>query len=506
MLMFSHRIVWIEGSLNITRAGYLENRELVTFHASTRRQLPHGTRQLVNHLANQGIRAARIILKASGARLRSDALNRSVTSLDSALLSDLIGRTKAASDIYIVSPFFDRRDQAGPSIEVTALRTLAKQYPKARFRIFLPDVANADGAPILQGSKGLFTQVFGPRPTLDRVGFCGVPSSARRLHAKLVAIRHRKRGAKATLLTGSPNFTAIALLRRGAQANVELARELTVRWPELQLLTRPLGRKFRTLANCVFELPQEVSSTDWHVLKSAIYCPFRGELTLEWRQPGHAAQTELLYAGTSLTISAEGLVENFGIRENELRLETVSRTTPSRRSFFPIVIPYESRLALGEMPEQGPISPEWWLAQLGALSPTRTTGGPPKGPSGDGASEKTIDFPLGMRVRELAERMRYAIGVVADRDKQRLPQVSAHLDLLAKIFEVHDPSVSLDQTERAWRIWVRLEIFQAISSTSQGGEAGRKRLMKAAMASELSKTKVPQELRRQCQILTDSLA
>jgi len=297
LLLFSDRIAWVEGSLNITRAVYASNRELVTYHENTRRRLSPGTRELVRQLAIQRAYAAKRILSAADGALKTVASNRSFTSLDTAILETFLSHTKNTQGVYIVSPFLDQRDQVGPAIDSSVLKTLAKRYSKAQFRVFLPEITCANGERALQGSKGLFISAFGPKANKQRLAFCGVPSDQRALHAKLLAVRHGKAGARASVLTGSPNLTENALCKAGSKANVELARALNIRWKDVQTILRPLGSRFKPLSQCKFEPMQSAVVSGWHVLKSATYHPLQCELELEWRQPDAPSHTQLYYAG-----------------------------------------------------------------------------------------------------------------------------------------------------------------------------------------------------------------
>ncbi len=469
LLLFDNHIVWIEGSLNLTHAGHTVNRELVTFHGSGESKLPHGVRELVRNLANQGVDAAKRVLEATrGAR--TDVRNRSVTSLDSALLDGLIARVNHAHSIYVVTPFLDRRDQVGSALETAALKVLAKRYPDAAFRIFLPKVTCEDGRSVLQASKALFTQVFGPRATKGRLAFCGVPSDREPLHAKLLAIRHGRQGEDVTVLTGSPNLTENALLKRGVEANVELAREFTAQWKDVERLLRRLGWGFKSLSACSFEPPPVMTATGWHVLRSATYYPFARELEIHWRHSDCMRGTDLFYAGKKLRAPSGHILKGFVIRDGDLRLETVSRKDQARRSWCPIVIPIESRVALAELPEHKDPPPEWWLAQLGALPPPHTVLDV-REKGGFGGTRSTADttpFLLGQRVRDLADRMRYVIAVITDGDTGKSARVTGHLKLLENIFDFHDPLAVSDATEQTWRLWVRLEVVQALVQATTG--------------------------------------
>jgi hypothetical protein len=232
MLLFTDRIVWVEGSMNLTAAGYMRNRELASYHESTS-ALPLGIRSLISRLQVDGVDAAKRIAESTRVS-RTDPANRSVTTLDTPLLPDLLRRSRGAHSVYVVSPFFDQRDQDGPSIDAAAMHVLAKSYPTAKFHFYLPMRNRPDGETALQGSRSLFVGVFGSNPSSDRVVFCGVPNESP-LHAKLIAVRHHSSRTRTTVLTGSPNATEKALMKQGASANVELARELTLHWKDVDV-------------------------------------------------------------------------------------------------------------------------------------------------------------------------------------------------------------------------------------------------------------------------------
>ncbi len=486
MLMFSQSVVWIEGSLNLTRAGYAVNQELVTFHESDG-GLPGGVRDLIRQIAKVPVQAAKAIESGTW-NSRTSAHNRSVNSLNTRLLEGFLERTRKAQSIYLVSPYFDRREQAGPSIEASALRALVGKYPRARFHIYLPEILRKDGSLALQGNRGLFASIFGKNAPLDTVSFCGVPSAERPLHAKLIAARYGKGGARASILAGSPNLTESALLKKGARANVELARELVLRWKDVERLLRPLGRGFKKLSQCRFEAPESTIADGWHAVSSATFHPLSGTLVLQWRRPDYARRTRVLYVGKQLQVSETGTVRRFGIRDEELRLRCVSAGDATRWSWCPIMIPYKSRLALAEMPDQGEPAPEWWLAQLGALSFSN---------AGDRRSRyesiretaDTSTFALGQKVRELASRMRYAAGML-QADSISEHRLRAHLGLLKKIFDSHDPSTAGSPEEQAWRTWVRLEVAQAVATAARGTRLGEIRRLKAELKKRLSSAPV----------------
>jgi hypothetical protein len=468
MLAFKDRLVWLEGSLNLTAAGHRGNRELVTYHESDPTRLPSGVHGLLSHLKPQGVAAAKHVLSSAN-RSRVQRRDRSVTSLEAPILDGLLARVPKAREVVLVAPFFDQRDEASPTIDATALSRLAQHYPEAAFRIYLPRVGTEN--PItLQAHRGIFTDAFGPKAARSRVAFCGVPADPT-LHAKLVAIRHGARGTEATLLCGSPNVTEAALLRRGAQANVELAREVTVRWSVVEQLVRRLGKAEHALGDCRFKAPGPLVGDDgWHALTSAVYDPMENTLVLDWRKP--AGDTRLFYRGQELSVPASGPIRDYAVSDAVFHLETRSRVDPSRVGYCPIVIPVEAQEALSELPD-ATASPEWWLRQLGSVQVVGEAG--PAGSSmGAGAEQSTAErFERAAQVRDLAARMRYAVGVLTRTDGTAI-QRSAILRLLEKIFDVHEPADGETPTQRVWRAWVRIEVLQALRDAR--GVVGAQRL------------------------------
>jgi hypothetical protein len=382
------------------------------------------------------------------------------------------------------------------------LRALVANYPRARFQIYLPEILTKDGEPALQGHRGLFATIFGKHPPLQKVSFCGVPSTEKPLHAKLIAARYGKAGARAVVLAGSPNLTESALLKKGSRANVELARELVLRWKDVERLLRRLGCRFKPLWQCKFEPPESTIPNGWHAVSSATFYPLKGTLVLEWRRPEYATLT-VSYLGTRLQVVGTGTVRGFGIRNGELRLKCVSAGNASRWSWCPISIPYESRLALAEMPDQGEPPPDWWLAQLGALVPSNKGNRRSRYRSGTETVD-TAAFALGQKVRELASRMQYAVEMLRA-DPRSDHRVTANLDLLEKIFDSHDPSTAGYPEEQAWRTWVRLEIAQAVSTAARATRLGKVQRLRAELRQRLSSASLPAALGQHLVALTESL-
>lgn len=507
LLLFSDKVIWIEGSLNMTRAGYVVNRELASYHEDRRRKLPHGVHLLSSVLAAQGVGAAKEIVRST-TQERVDTKNRSLTSIDAPILDGRLPSTGRARSVYIVTPFFDRREKSGTTIDATVLGTLARAYPDAQFRIFAPEITRRDGKRALQASKALFEQVFGPQVSQRRVAICAVPSDNYPLHAKLIAVRSGAHGGQASVLTGSPNVTEVALLRKGKGANVELARLFSARWKHVEGLLHRLGRKFRPISAYLFEPPRSISPSGWHALKSAVYDPFKRQLGLEWISRDHPGKTRLYYAGRRVVIPRDGPIREFVALAGELRIETVCRDDPKRRSWCPIIVPLTARLALANLPTDSDPPPEWWLFQLGALpvAVAEKDSGEGRGAAGRAPSDSTA-FSMAQRIRDLTDRMAYALDVLTGDPTQSNARVGAHLSLLERIFDAHDPARAMDAAEQAWRLWVRLEIAQVLDlavSRSKLIEARGGRLQRR-LTRAMRNESLPPDVTRQWKELTASI-
>jgi hypothetical protein len=476
MLCFKNQISWIEGSLNLTNAGYMLNQELATFHQSDRGRLPAGILTLVKQLARQQVAAASLIAD-SVTNKRTDCRDRSVSSLDGPLLEGLLGRVREAAEVVLIAPFFDQREEDSPTLEATALRRLADAYPEARFRIYLPRISRE--VPTLQGNRAVFSHAFGPRARKERVGFCGVWSDRHPLHAKLVALRHGRGGTYATMLVGSPNLTENALLREGLNGNVELARELQVPWRQVERLLRCLPSSFGAMDKWNFEPPRMTPMHGWHALESATYSPLTGELHLIWRK-SPATETLLCYAGDELVVPAKGPVRDFAIRDEEFRLETLSRANPKCASWCPITITAGDLETLAELPD-AEAPPSWWLTQLLAIPMSHRRKGGAAGGTGALGHDAPVTFEMAAHVRKLAAGMRHSVEML--RSTETTPtQRAGRLNLLEKIFAVHDPEVVEAVAEKSWRLWVRFEVAEAVALAARGAGPGRGTLRRMALA------------------------
>ena len=241
-------------------------------------------------------------------------------------------------------------------------------------------------------------------------------------------------------------------------------------------------------------------------MESATYHPVQGTLEIRWCRPDVARATRIEYAGRAVSIPADGRCPGFVMSPNELRLATICRADPRLRSWCPIVIPFESRLALGSLPDRTDPPPEWWLAQLGAL-PLSSNGGEAGSAGGGTRAEATTGrYPLAVRIRDLANRMRYVQVVITEPGFAAEPRVNSHLALLEKIFEAHDPEQTNDPQERIWRMWVRLELTQLLL---QAARSQRRRVLQALARrcrAAISAMQVPSDIDEQWRELTEGLS
>jgi hypothetical protein len=243
------------------------------------------------------------------------------------------------------------------------------------------------------------------------------------------------------------------------------------------------------------------ASSGWHALETAIYDPLSQGLQLKWRQPEFAQTTRVRYAGLTLEVPPDARCKGFAIKQGELRLETICRKDSARRSWCPIVIPLEVRLALGELPDQGDLPPEWWLAQLGSLPSATMPGTSGSKVVSQPRPEASGTFELSTRIRDLASRMRYASEAIQATDAGEETRIEAHLKLLEKIFDAHDPSTAQGADERIWRMWVRLELTQMLVPAAKASSVRRARKVAQAFRGRLSGDTGQHDLQQQWQAL-----
>ena len=82
---------------------------------------------------------------------------------------------------------------------------------------------------------------------------------------------------------------------------------------------------------------------------------------------------------------------------------------------------------------------------------------------GEAELDPSEGFKWSERVRDLAARMRYLVDALGD---ETLTSVEREwlLRLFHHIHDSHDPSAFASTHEQVWRVWVRMELWQAAES------------------------------------------
>ena len=93
----------------------------------------------------------------------------------------------------------------------------------------------------------------------------------------------------------------------------------------------------------------------------------------------------------------------------------------------------------------------------------------------DARLDPTRGFEWSERVRDLSARMRYFEAALGD-DALTSVEKEWLVKLLQQIYNSHDPKEAAHLHDGVWRVWVRLELWQAAEhlATSFQSKAGRK--------------------------------
>jgi hypothetical protein len=140
-------------------------------------------------------------------------------------------------------------------------------------------------------------------------------------------------------------------------------------------------------------------------------------------------------------------------------LETRNRGGSVSSGFFPIEIPVESMPFCGSDALER--TPDDWLKMLGSFtSPVTESKRLISGKYKNGDTNADSSFKWSERVRDLASRMRYFIKEYSDAAVGAGVKKTL-LKLFNQIYNTHDPASIEGNHEKVWRIWVRLELWQA---------------------------------------------
>ena len=460
--LFSNEVVWSDGSLNLTRAGWRRNREIAMLHRPGRRALPRNLRSLLEAFPN--VIAAKRILEGTVNEKNRNLPGQFLTSLHEPIGARfLAGAPKSAEEVHLVAPFFEKNESNEESLDDKWLQQLTERYPNAHFHVYLPELV--DQPLRVQGSKKLF--VDAQKKLTQTVVLHPVPIERTHgpLHGKVACVVYRRnRTQQAYILVGSPNMTYAALLIRSG--NIESAWILDERWKDAKKLMRAIGSKRCSIDDAEFIPPEMNRVNRWMPLLRATYDPFRYELKIEWKNKDHARLTDLYYANNQkpLIFSANNCVRHFRLSERICWLLTRKRGGGAADGCCPIDVPVEVFRACNDNAKER--SPEEWLRMLGAAWTESEESGKQKSHL-DNKNDKVpfVGFEWSERVRDLAARMRYIEDTLKD-EKLNMDERQWLTKLFCRIYDTHNPSKINDLHEQVWRVWARLELWNTARNLS----------------------------------------
>jgi hypothetical protein len=220
----------------------------------------------------------------------------------------------------------------------------------------------------------------------------------------------------------------------------------------------------------------------WMPLRRASYDPLAHTIRVEWKEPGDASRTVLRYAGRPLVLDRSAC-QNFDLIESVGWLVTRKRGGGAADGCCPIEVPVELLPACQSgVPQR---SPEDWLKLLGSVSSGPVeTGTRDTTKSGDAPLDPTRGFEWSERVRDLSARMRYFEVALTDEastavEREWLQKLFRH------IYDSHDPKGVGHPHEGVWRVWVRLELWQAAERLATGSSTKTDRALWRANASRM---------------------
>lgn len=459
--LFRHEVVWSDGSLNLTPAGWHRNREIAMLHRPRSRSLPRQLRELLAALP--GVAAAQRILDGTRDQRASDLSGTFLTSLDAPIGPRFVSvAPKHAEEVHLIAPFFEKDESNEAAVDDHWLRLLSQRYPDARFHMCLPQL---EAEPLrVQGRRKMFELL--ERQLTHRLYLHPVAPTPGPLHGKVACVVHTpRRIQRAHMLVGSPNMTRAALMAPVARGNVESAWILDERWKDVNKLFHSLASKACSIDDAEFVEPAISRVDAWMPLRRASYDPLQRVLRVEWKDPSDASRTLLRYAGRPLSLERGGCRE-FELVESIGWLVTRKRSGGAADGCCPIEVPVELLPAC----DSGGLkrSPEDWLKMLGAVSSGGVeTGSRDTTKQSEAQLDPTRGFEWSERVRDLTARMRYFEAALGD---EALTSVEKEwlLKLFHHIYESHDPKAVAHPHEGVWRVWVRLELWQAAEHLATG--------------------------------------
>ena len=114
--LFRDQVVWSDGSLNLTLAGWHRNREMAMLHRPRLSTLPSQLRELLKALP--GVAAAQRILDATSNQPAENLPGRYLTSLYAPIGPPFISAApRYAEEVHLVAPFFERDESKEAALD-----------------------------------------------------------------------------------------------------------------------------------------------------------------------------------------------------------------------------------------------------------------------------------------------------------------------------------------------------------------------------------------------------
>lgn len=474
LFLYSDCVVWVDGSLNLTLAGWQENREFAFIHSPGALTLPGELRQFLAELAKTSPAAQyiydRVLKNERGTRFPHQ-LYTSISEPIFPRFAQRIGtrRLKRVTEIRVMAPFVGAADEliGEAGADQGFLNILKARCPNAVLKAYLPLVG--EKPQILQCTQEVLRWL---RHTGKAKAY-GVPAweGERKLHGKLLALRiPGSRGDRGYFIVGSPNMTAAALLNSGSKANVEVAWGLSTGWSEIERMFSVLRAPPIDLSKAKAISPRISAKPTWMALEQATYYVLKKKLVVAWSKGYSDLNTELLYSGTAMELR-HGCCAPFELKDDrcwiEMRPKGKARKTehPGR---IPIVLQPVDWVGQGS--RKGQPTPESLLAMLGALSKAPGNGHDYEDDADDEAmsASGTNTFKLSEQVRDLSDKIRFTRTWLRE-DSAPFDEWARRVDLLQVIFEIHNPnSRGITDQERVWRFWVRFDFWRLFRALSRG--------------------------------------
>ena len=468
IVLFRDEVVWSDGSLNLTPAGWSRNREIAMLHRPGAKSLPRQLRKLL--MALPRIAAAEQILSGTKEERSRETPGTFLTSLEAPIGQRFLsGASEDAAEVHLIAPFFEMDESSEPALDESWLRLLVERFPAARFHIYLPQL-EADPLRV-QGQRRIFASI--DRELDQPLSIHPVPPNPGPLHGKLACVVHTpRRTQRAHVLVGSPNMTRSALMAPVRRCNLESAWILDERWKDLSGLFRRLNSKGYALDEVEFIEPTIECKPTWTPLERASYDPLERILRVAWKDQSDAARTVLRYSGRTISVK-HGLCRDFELKNDIGWLVTRRKGGGTAEGCCPIDIPVALLPGCrGGSPKR---SPEEWLKMLGTeFSDGSELGTRTKSSLGVKDTGPNKGYRWSERVRDLSARIRYLEAELGDESLGAFER-DWLLKLIHHIRDSHDPGKAENPHEAVWRVWVRVELWQAIERLAAVSRKGRDR-------------------------------